>query len=94
MPGFKRCDTQKSQGEKPRWRPRNGCDGILMAKTLITTIQAILRLAPKSPKLSLNFLPLIVKLMPLQLLTTYNQCHTSVTGVQDPWRVVIQDVCR
>ena len=34
--------TQDGKGEKvgkPRWRPRNGCDGWSMVKILITTIQ-------------------------------------------------------
>ena len=40
----KECGPQKGYGEKiceiqPRWRPRNGCDGSLMVKILITTIQ-------------------------------------------------------
>ena len=47
----------------PRWRPRNGCDGRLMVKILITTIQVNLvplgQLAQNSPELSLlKFLPL------------------------------------
>ena len=46
---LKECGPQKSQGEKrcdPRWRLRNGCDGRLMAKILITTIQV--NLVPNS----------------------------------------------
>ena len=47
----------------PRWRPRNGCDGRLMVKILVTTIQVNLvplgQLAQNSPELSLlKFLPL------------------------------------
>ena len=34
----KGCGPQKGYGEK-RWQPRNGCDGRLMAKILIMTIQ-------------------------------------------------------
>ena len=49
--------------KKARWRPRNGCDGRLMVKILITTIQVNLvplgKLAQNSPELSLlKFLPL------------------------------------
>jgi len=48
----------------PRWRPRNGCDGTLIPKILITTIQICVAfsmfhydLAPNSPELSsLKFL--------------------------------------
>ena len=44
----------------PRWRPRNGCDGRLMVKILITTIQVNFCAASQNlPKLSLlKFLPL------------------------------------
>ena len=33
-------------GLNPRWQPRNGCDGRLMAKILITTIQVNLVPSP------------------------------------------------
>ena len=58
------CSPQKGYGEKrceiPRWRPRNGCDGRLMVKILITTIQVNFCAASQNlPKLSLlKFLPL------------------------------------
>ena len=48
-----------------RWQPRNGCDGRLMAKILITTIQANLVQNPRKRQqnstelLLLKFLPLI-----------------------------------
>ena len=44
----------------PRWRPRNGCDGRLMVKILIITIQVnFVKRHKNSPELSLlKFLPL------------------------------------
>jgi len=37
------CDLQEGhsdiRSENPRWQPRNGCDGRLMAKILLTAIQ-------------------------------------------------------
>ena len=47
----------KKDVKSKRWRPRNGCDGRLMVKILITTIQLNLvplgQLAQNSPELSL-----------------------------------------
>ena len=54
------CGPQKGYGEKRCERPRNGCDGRLMVKILITTIQVNFCAASQNlPKLSLlKFLPL------------------------------------
>ena len=55
----------------PRWRPRNGCDGRLMVKISITTIQVNLVLLGNSPEL------LLFKFLPLPTITAI-----SVTTIQ------------
>ena len=66
------CALRKAMVKKdvnPRWQPRNGCDGRLMVKILIMTIQVNLvplgQLAQNSPEL------LLLKFLPL----TYHHSH-------------------
>jgi len=57
----------------PRWRPRNGCDGRLMAKFLITTIQVNLVPNPSETRRRQHNSPelLLLKILPL----AYHHSH-------------------